>query len=302
MSITTSKAGYVVHLLAWGFALLYTFMTAHSWYITLRTLGLSSLRFSLRIFRVSLQAGPIREFTGFILINLIIIFLLLRYGKGSALVEVLPVKQILFVFFMTVLLYFVPPAALALTSSTDRQLRWALELKGRTRGYRVISLLDTRYMVPKPSVNDVWSVMSMRSLTLVDILRTSDSTHWQQTVKEIVGISPIVIVDTRESTHAVLFEASLMLTPEHIHKAIFVIENDGRCPVFERLIADGFVAPDRLVSVVRENQLEQLLRKTLKKGNLPQTGRFISVPRPIGEIIRLPQPREEDKTHPAPSS
>ena len=296
MSLTTSQVAFVAHLLAWGFVLLFVFMTAHSWYITLRTLGLSSLRFSLRIFRVSLRAGPIREFTGFILINLIAIFLLLRYAKGSAFVEVLPVKQILFVFFMAVLLYFIPPAALALTSSTDRQLRWALALKGQTRGYRIVSLLDTRYMMPKPSVNDVWSVMSRRSLTLVDILRTSDSTHWQQTVKEIVGIAPIVIVDTREITHAVLFEASLMLTPEHIHKAIFVIENDGRCPVFERLIADGSVEPDRLVSVVRENQLEQLLRQTLQRGSLPQPGRFISTPRPIGEIIRLPQSEEDDQT------
>lgn len=272
----------LISLLVWIIAGLHLIMTIGIWWATLRTLGLSSLRHSPRILRLSFRAGPIRELLVMMLTTLVVIFIIYanssEYRVGSA------QNALLLIVVLCCTLFFVPPAALVFSSSTNRQLRWALTLKGLIRGRRVISLLDTAYMRPEPSLDDVWAVVSRRSLTLTDILRTSDLNNWHAGVRELIEITPIVIVDTRVCTPALLFEASTMLAPQNLYKAIFVIGDDGACPVLETLLDNGGISAACKASIVREAELSEVLRSLItSRYSLPKPGSFPSPPSTIGE-------------------
>lgn len=176
---------------------------------------------------------------------------------------------------------------LVFSSSTDRQLRWALAVKRFVAGRRVVSLLETGHMTVKPSISDMWSIMMRRSSSLTDVLRVSDSNSWQVGVRELIDLAPIVVVDTRVCTQALLFEAFTMLTGEYAHKAIFLSEDDGACPVLERLLDEGRLSPDSLATIVNEDELGPLLQRVVKSSEaLPKPGSFASTPSKIGERAR----------------
>jgi len=205
-------------------------------------------------------------------------------GIGGEHIAVLPLNALPLISLLCFTLFLVPPTALVFSSSTDRQLRWALSLKRFTGGRRVISLLDTGYMEVKPSIGDIWSIISKRSGSLTDVLRTSDTDNWQAGITELIELSPIIVVDTRVCTQALLFEASTMLRPEYAYKAIFVSEDDGACPVLEKLIDEGFISSAHLVSVVKEEELgRQLQRLVRSRDTLPKPGRFAVTPSKIKE-------------------
>lgn len=271
----------VLSWLVWGLTALYAVMTVGIWHATLTTLGLSSLRRCPRMLRLSFRASPIRELSVVLILTPVGIFLMSRYGIGGGYVTPLPLLLIALLCFTLVL---VPPTTLVFSSSTDGQLRWALELKKFTGGRRVISLLDTGYMAFKPSIYDLWPIISRRSASLTDVLRTSDAVNWQDGVRELIDISPIIVVDTRVCTEALLFEASAVLTPEHVHKAILVSADDGACPVLERLLDEGHLPSGLLVNVVKAGELGQLLQQLVASGDtLPRPGSLVSSPLPIRE-------------------
>jgi hypothetical protein len=269
----------------WGLAALYLIMTVSIWSVTLRTLGLSSLRHCPRLGRLSLRASPIRELSVVLLFSLVAIALLRTRGIGGEYVAALPLNALSLIALLCFTLVLVPPTALVFSSSTDRQLRWALSLKKFTGGRRVISLLDTGYMTIKPGIGDAWSIMSRRSMSLTDVLRTSDTDDWQAGVRELIELSPIVVLDTRVCTRALLFEASAVLTPQYAYKVIFVSDDDGARPVLERLLDEGGISTNCPVCVVTENELGQLLRRLVtSRDTLPKPGRFACAPSRIGEL------------------
>ncbi|HEY0377990.1 MAG TPA: hypothetical protein VGC87_13810 [Pyrinomonadaceae bacterium] len=287
----------VLRYFVWGLAALHLIMAVSIWGVTLRTLGPSSLRYCPRVLRLSFRASPIREVLSVILLPIVAILLLRTQGIGDQFFAALPLNALLLVGLLYFTLLLVPPTVLVFSSSTDEQLRWALSLKKFAGGRRVISLLDTGYMKVKPNAGDVLATVSRRSISLADVLRTSDADDWQSGVKELIEMSPIVVVDTRVCTQAVLFEASTMLTPEHAYKAIFVSDEDGACPVLERLLDEGGVAPSCPVSVVTENELGEVLRSLVTSGNtLPKPGRFARTPSRIGERPGLRRAPERQAT------
>lgn len=274
----------VLCYLVWGLSALYVCMTIHIWLMTLRTLGLSALRHCPRMLRLSFRASLIRELSVAILLPLIVIPLLRAYGIGGEYIAALPLNALLLMALSGFTLCLVPPTVVVFSSSTDRQLRWALALKKFTGGRRVISLLDTGYMVVKPSARDAWSIMSRRSASMLDVLRTSEKDNWQVGVKALIEIAPIVIVDTRVCTPALLFEASSVLTPEYSYKSIFLSEDDDACPVLEKLLDEGGIPADCLLSVVKEDELGPLLKsRVVSKATLPKIGSFALTPFMIGE-------------------
>ncbi len=276
---STVNGWLILKYLVWGIAALYTVMTVSIWSATVRTLGLSSLRHCPRMLRLSFQASPIRELVIALLVPFIAVILGSIYEPAVWYLETLPVNGFLLIAVLCFTLFLVPPTTLVLSTSTNERLRWALALKRFTGGRRVISLLDTGYMSFKPNPVDLWAIMSRRSLTLTDVLRTSDTSNWQAGVKELIGITPIVVVDTRVCTNALLFEASTMLTPPNVYKAIFVSQDDGACPVLEKLLAEGRVPSDLLVSIVKKDELGQVLRRLVtSKQSLPKLGSFAATP------------------------
>ena len=269
----------ILWYLVWGIAALYAIMTISIWTATLRTLGVSSLRHCPRIFCLSLQASPIRELIVAMLVPFALVLLESIHEPTARYLEVFPLNGFLLMAFLCFTLFLVPPTMLVFSTSTDERLRWALTLKRFTGGRRVISLLDTGYMTLKPSVSDAWAIMSRRALTLTDVLRTSDTNNWQAGVRELIELAPIVVVDTRVSTRALDFEAFTMLTPKYAHKAIFVSNDDGSCPVLEGLVVEGRIPPDLRVSIVKEDELGQVLRRLVISGHaLPRPGTLPTTP------------------------
>lgn len=269
--------------LAWGAAALHFIMTVGVWAATLRTLGVSCLCDCPRILRLSMRATPVREVVVVSLLPLAAASLAGLFGIGREIIAELPVGAVLLI----ALLYFtqllVPPVALIFASSTDEQLRWVLGLKKFTAGRRVVSLLDTGYMTVRPTAGDLAAATIRRSGSLTDVLRVSDSANWRDGVEELIDISPIVILDTRVCTEALLFEASLVLTPQYAYKAVFVSDDKGVCPVLERLLDEGRLPPGHAVNAVTEGELGQLLRTLVASPHaLPRPDRCIAKPLTIG--------------------
>lgn len=235
-----------------GVAALFVIMTLSILGMTLRTFGPSCLRNCPRMVRISFHAGPIRELFLVILLPLIGTALMEIYGPLGRYLAPFPVTALAVIGLLCLTLFPVP-VAIVFSSSTDKQLRWALSLKRFTSGRRVISLLDTGYLAIKPRISDAWLITLMRSGSLTDVLRTSDPHRWQAVVRELIEISPLVIVDTRLCTPALLFEASAMLTPKYAYKAIFIRADDGTSPVLEQLLAEGSISADFQVRVVTES-------------------------------------------------
>lgn len=300
----TAAWTFITYLI-WIVAGLHLIMAIGIWWATVRTLGLSSLRHCPRMARLSFRAAPIRELLLVMLTTVIAIIIISVYVSTSEYVAGSPQNAVILIVVLCCTLFVVPPAALVFSSSTDRQLRWALSLKGLTRGRRVISLLDTAYMRPKFSLGDVWAVTRRRSFTMTDILRTSDMNNWQSGVRELIEITPIVVVDTRVATPALLFEASTMLAPQNRHKAIFVTNNDGACPVLETLLDNGCIQPSCPASIVKEDELGLVIQNLItSRDSLPRPGNFASPPSTIGEragrrrqrhdhVFAISQPKEK---------
>ncbi len=272
--------------LVWGFVALYLIMTIGMWAATLRTLGFSSLVQCPRMLRLSFRALPIRELSLALVLPALAILLIRKFEIGGRYLEALPLNAPLWIGLLCFTLFLLPPTALVLSSSTDKQLRWALGLKKFTGGRRVVSLLDTEFMKPQRSISDVWSITLRRSSALTDVLRMSNTSGWQAGVRELIELSPIVILDTRVCTPAILFEASLLLTSEYAYKTIFMTEDDNACPVLERLVDEKRISSECLISVIKESELGALLKRLLaSRDSLPKPGSFASAPSTIGKSV-----------------
>jgi hypothetical protein len=237
-----------------------------------------------------------------ITINVILLcapFTIIRFlnslGVGPGTFNIFPANALMLIGVMVLCLPFIPPTAVVFSSSTDRQLRWALSLKEIAGGRRVISLLDTGYLKSKRNIRNLWATFTRHAITLMDVLRTLEAENWQYVVEELVKIAPIVIVDARVCTHALLFEASTVATSEYAHKAIFISEDDGSCPVLETLVVNGSVPSDLLISIVKQDELRPLLKELIRSPRtLPQFGSFPLPPVRISECVRGELQRESD--------
>lgn len=258
---------------AWGLTAFFVLMTLGVWGATLRTFGPSCLRHCLRMLRLCYRAGPIRQLFFMILLPTFGTWLIAIYGPAGKVLAPFPVSALMLISVLSLMQVPIPPVAVVFSSSTDSQLRLALSLKKFTGGRRVISLLDTGYLNIKPRINDVWAITLLRSGSLTDVLRTSNPNRWQAVVRELIEISPIIIVDTRVCTPALLFEASTVLTADSGYKAIFIRADDGTSPVLEQLLSEGNISSDSRLRVVKESELGELLRTlVVSRGTLPKPG------------------------------
>ena len=274
-------------LLIWTLVILHALVTLLSWLLTIRTLGVGSLRQITRMFILSSQGWPVIVRALLLCAPFVILNFLNSVGAGPGTFNIFPVNALMLIALMLLSLPMIPPTAVVFSSSTDRQLRWALSLKQLAGGRRVISLLDTGYMKSKRNLRDLWATFIRHAISLMDVLRTVETEDWQYVVQQLVKVAPIVIVDTRVCTHALLFEAATVASNEYAHKAIFVSEDDGSCPVLERLVVNGSVPSDLLISIVRQDELGPILKGLVKSPRtLPQFGSFPAPPVPISQCVR----------------
>lgn len=85
-------------------------------------------------------------------------------------------------------------------------------------------------------------------------LRTRDGL-WEQTVRELIDMVPIVILDTRVVSDHVLQEAAWMLQPERLHQVTFVTDDEGNAPVLESILPKNEIYLEHRSRLVKEDEL-----------------------------------------------
>ena len=126
-----------------------------------------------------------------------------------------------------------PPAALLRGASTEQSVNLLGSLAFGARPYRVVSLLDLqRSSLPKRLF---LGFVNKRLLGGYD---------WQRVVTNLIDHTPVIVIDTRVSSEAVKIEfCELFKTVQRLRKTIFVVENDGTCPVLREIHAENRSPP-----------------------------------------------------------
>ena len=137
-----------------------------------------------------------------------------------------------------------PPMALLLTSSSQRTAALLEQLNGALLPQRVVALIDQRRL---PGRHSIW---------WTDNLRTADANVWKSIVHRLIDIAPVVVIDTCGETRAVAHEASLMLAPERIRKAVFLTDGTGQYPA---LSANGIDPYEHALRLLEPDELLELL-------------------------------------------
>lgn len=101
--------------------------------------------------------------------------------------------------------------------------------------------------------------MTMWFTQMADNLRNVDKADWHDTVRRLVDVALLVIVDTRVPGDALRFETDLMLEPSRVSKAVFVTGNYGESTSLNRLIRT--LADGRRILIATTGELPALLRR-----------------------------------------
>jgi hypothetical protein len=123
------------------------------------------------------------------------------------------------------MIFLLPPTAIVLGSTSDSGELLAITAQ-QFFPFRVVSLLDGKRLG------------SAIFLHKIDNLRTMRDSSWRNAVHRLAQISPIVIVDARMKTPAVIEEIEHMLHEDKVPKAAFVVNDDGSAPGLEELAAN----------------------------------------------------------------
>jgi hypothetical protein len=142
-----------------------------------------------------------------------------------------------------------PPLVAFFATSRAESERLASEL---TRGLlqdRVVNLLAPPNVDPgEPGV-------------LGESYRALTDAKWRESVKSLMGLSRIIVLDCRDSTSSLAYEAGIILTSSLVGKTIFLGDGQGQCRALSPVIIDGNVSPNISVNVLSESQLLPALRK-----------------------------------------
>src|SRR5882672_812285 len=130
-----------------------------------------------------------------------------------------------------------PPAVLLLTRSSPRTVELIKRFGATIFPLRVVALVDYRVFLPFNA--SIW----------IDNLRTSDSTVWKSVVIGLIDLAAVVVIDTSGESRSVAEEASLMLAPGRIRKAVFLTDNLGRYPALSANGIDPHAHALRLLNV-----------------------------------------------------
>jgi hypothetical protein len=122
-----------------------------------------------------------------------------------------------------------PPTVLFLTTSQSRQKALAVQMIHAFRPYRVVFLLSDDLTVGVYDAEDFSQ----------ENLRTPDDVDWRHVVHPLIEIVPIVVIDTRDASPAVIEESIHMLAPERCRKAVFMTTSLGESPVLNCVVSSA---------------------------------------------------------------
>lgn len=143
----------------------------------------------------------------------------------------------------------VPPFVLFLSASTTMQLTVQQKLVGAMMPLQVYCLLDCDQAISPGMAREA-------GLTS---LRAPVHEHWRDVVAELMDIAPVVVLDARFPTPAVLEEARHILNTNVAFKSFFIVGDDGERPVLDAILLDGSLPSDCRATAVTEIELLQTL-------------------------------------------
>lgn len=142
----------------------------------------------------------------------------------------------------------VPPAVLLLASSTNTNAQLVFDAGLAVFPLRVVHLIQ-----PKPIDSDFIS----DEIFALDTLRTISDSAWQSVVHPLMDSVPIVVVDTRTTSPAIVVEIARMLNPARRRKAVFIVDHDGSRPAMDAVVGPNcqpavqYVAVDKVALLLR---------------------------------------------------
>ena len=72
-----------------------------------------------------------------------------------------------------------------------------------------------------------------------DCLRTHDFDAWRNTIVALAVHVPVIVLDARDSTPALVYEARSIFSRGDGFKTIFIMDDDKQAPVLDEALAEG---------------------------------------------------------------
>lgn len=134
------------------------------------------------------------------------------------------------------------PTVLLLGSSRWQTARLFTLIERGVYPYRVVVLLDPQSVDRARHSSIHWMGFEEGNL------RQPADTDWRIAVDTIAGFAPLIVLDTRFVSPAVVTEAHrIFSTPELERKTVFLLEDDGSSPVLRQAGLEGRVPPQQTV-------------------------------------------------------
>jgi hypothetical protein len=153
-----------------------------------------------------------------------------------------------------------PAAALFLGSSERASLELYARLKRSLHALRFVALLDTYDRLTTIDPEDEW----IFTVVMFDCLRTADDASWIDVVDTLIPVVPIIILDARFGSPAVLHEAYRLQRSGNLQKTIAISSATGDVPLLGGLAPSG-----EEVVVVRDAALLPVIAHVMQAPRAP---------------------------------
>lgn len=169
-----------------------------------------------------------------------------------------------------------PAAVLYLANTAPKKIELQVRIKRYNFHYRVVALLDVDDTIVGGRSEDEWLQIIIGN----DCMRTdaAEDGVWQGVVESLLGQVPLVVLDARDASPAVVFESKRIHSLNVTYKTLFVVGPSGEAPVLDE-VAQELTSPLR-VATVKESIAPEIVSLFLaSRKNLP------SISRPTSEIL-----------------
>jgi hypothetical protein len=170
------------------------------------------------------------------------------------------------------LLGLVPPVVLFLGSSDYAGFLTMKRLQ-QLGAFQVLSLIDQASPdVSRQYVAHYGGLGPDPTAPRFDSLRTRTK-WWKPTVRELMETTPILVLDTRTATPAVVGELGWALTPSLYDKTLFLVGDNGAAPAFDAALppwTDRRILQKQIVT--EQTMSERIRERTRSRGALSQNG------------------------------
>ncbi|HJT78649.1 MAG TPA: hypothetical protein VJ739_15710 [Gemmataceae bacterium] len=72
-------------------------------------------------------------------------------------------------------------------------------------------------------------------------LRMPDAVDWRSVVHPLMGLAPIVAIDTRVASPAIVEEIRRIVEKDLLDKCVFIVTRSGTCPAIDQAINDSSI-------------------------------------------------------------